>query len=451
MPPNSAMSDFNQDTVPKTLGGPGLLHNGGPTVPSDNTSMDLVAPMAPHASQSFTRDSLESTPGQSMAPDPVAQAHQAIFTSSACALPPSLLAQQIAYNFPASSSRPPTMATPPPPPPPHPFPSSPSATPDQATTTTTPVAPTRKPYRKTPLSELSAPEKEARQKLLAACEQDRELFLAFLKEHGHNGGLLAPERVVVLKKVFKHYTMSSFPASASGIEANRKARREGLAEIAHAKAARMEVSGGHQAERIGDVTGGGGSHGGESSAGGGSVPEENNTRVGNADGEGKVEQQSEDPITAGAGASSTSKTFEGGQEERISDGITLSYSLNGKECTKEELDDARRSRYPRTVAPPPTHQTPPQTATPLPIAAYLHDHHSPPVSHQQYSYTQQQQIPGYGMQSQQQMRSQQMGMQQMHPQQMHTQQPQSQQQQSGATWGAPPYQGQYFPGYPPWL
>lgn len=440
------MSDFNQDSVPKTLSGPGLLHNGGPTVPSDNTSMDLVAPMAPHASQSFTRDSLDSTPGQSMAPDPVAQAHQAIFTSSACALPPSLLAQQIAYNFPASSSRPPIMATPPPP---HPFPSSPSATLDQATTTTTPVAPTRKPYRKTPLSELSAPEKEARQKLLAACEQDREMFLAFLKEHGHNGGLLAPERVVVLKKVFKHYTMSSFPASASGIEANRKARREGLAEIAHAKAARMG-SGGHQAERIGNVTGGGGSHGGESSAGGGSVPEENNTRVGDADKESKVEEQSEDPITAGAGASSTSKTFEGGQEERISDGITLSYSLNGKDCTKEELDDARRSRYPRTIAPPPTQQRPPQTATPLPIAAYLHDHHSPPVSHQQYSYTQQQ-IPGYGMQSQQQMRSQQMGMQQTHPQQMHIQQPQGQQQQSGATWGAPPYQGQYFPGYPPWL
>ena len=351
------MSDFNQDTVPKTLGGPGPLHNGGTHVPCDNTSMDFIVPAAAHGSQGFTGDLPESSPGQSdlgpsMEPDPVAQAHQAIFNQSTCALPPSLLAQQIAYNYPASS-RLPIMATPQPPfPAPSPSATATAAAPDQATT---PVAPpTRKPYRKTPLSELSAQEKEARQRLLASCNHDRELFLAFLKEPNHGG--LAPERVAVLQRVFKHYTMSSFPGSASGIEANKKGRREGLAEIAHVKA-RM-ASGVYQSGIVNERSSGG-VYGPESREGR-SVSEENKLTRADGDGECKAEESSDDPTTAGS-SSSTSKTFsaQAQDQERISDGITLSYSLNGKECTKDELDDARNRYYPRTII----NQKPPRSSS----------------------------------------------------------------------------------------
>ena len=376
------MSGPNQETVPETPDAPWLLNNGGTTVPSDDMSVDLVAPMAPHASNGVTRDSLESTTGQSdllpsMAPDPVAQAHQEIFNSAACALPPSLLAQQIAYNFPAA--RP--VSTP--------VPISPPST--DATPQTTPAP--RKQYRKTPLSELSAQEKEARQRLLASCNHDREVFLNFLKEPNHGG--LAHERVVVLQRVFRHYSMSSFPASASGIEANKKARREGLAEIAHLKA--QKASGLQQGiDGLNEI------HGGESKEV--SAPE--NTRVDAPENieEGEGNAESEDTGTAT------------GSQEHSSDGVTLSYSLNGKDCTKEQLDDGT-SRYPRNAPP-----QQPEIAAPLPITEYLQDHQ--PTVPQQYT-------------------------QQMQSQQIPSQQVQSQQMQGQFPWSEP-YQGLYFQGYPPW-
>ena len=370
------MSGPNQDAVPETPDAPWLLNNGGTT---DGISVDMEAPIAPQASNGVTRDSLESTTGQpdllpSMAPDPVAQAHQEIFNSAACALPPSLLAQQIAYNFPASRS----VSTP--------VPISPPST--DATPQTTPA--TRKQYRKTPLSELSAQEKEARQRLLASCNHDREVFLNFLKEPNHGG--LAHERVAVLQRVFRHYTMSSFPASASGIEANKKARREGLAEIAHLKA--RKASG--LQEGIDDLSR---LHGGESK--GVSVSALENIRVDAPEnieeGEGNAESVDTGTVTGG--------------QEHISDGVTLSYSLNGKDCTKEELDDGT-SRYPRNA---PAQQ--PEIAAPIPIAEYLQD--VQPTVPQQYT------------------------------QQMPSEQMQSQQMQGQFPWSEP-YPGLYFQGYPPW-
>ena len=391
------MSNSNQDTVPKTFDAPCSLDNRGTAVPSDETSVGSVALIAPNVSQGLTRDSLESTLGHSdlrasVVLDVVAQTHHDIYNSAGCALPPSLLAEQIAYNFPAS--RP--MAT-----------SSPATSPSAITDTEATPAP-RKPYRKIPLSELSAQEKETRQRLLASCNQDRDVFLNFLKEPNHGG--LAPERVAVLQRVFRHYTMSSFPASNHGIEANKKARRDGLAEIAHLKA---QKESGRQ-EGIDDLSG---VHGREST--GASAPENTqqdepkNSAESSAEGGSKAESEDTGPETEG--------------QDHISDGVTLSYSLNGKECTKEELDDGT-SRYPRNALP-----EEPQMAAQIPIAEYLQDHQSPVP--QQYA----QQIPS------QQMHSQQMHSKQIHGQQMHSQQMHGQFQ-----W-APPYQGQYYQGYPPWF
>ena len=396
------MSNSNQTTVPKPLDASCSPENRGTAIPSDDTSVDFLAPTARHASEGLTRDSLESTPSHSdlrslTVPDIVAQAHHDIFNSAGCALPPSLLAQQIAYNFPAS--RP--MAT------------SPPATSPSASTNTQATAPSRKPYRKIPLSELSAQEKEARQRHLVSCNQDREVFLNFIKEPNHGG--LTPERLAVLQRVFKHYTMSSFPASNLGIEANKKARRDGLAEIAHLKAQKAS----DREEGIDDL-----SRVHERESTGASAPENTPQDVSENSAEGEDKAESED-----TGTETESK-------DHISDDIELSYSLNGKECTKEELDDGT-SRYPRNA---PLQE--PQMAEQIPIAEYLQDHQSPVA--QQYA----QQIPSQQMQSQQ-IHSQQIHNQQMHSQQMHSQQIHSQQMHGQFQW-APPYQGQYFQGYPPW-
>ena len=397
-------------------------------------------------------DSLVSASGQSditspVAYDPAAQAHQEIFTSRPCALPPALLAQQIAYNFPGQ----------------RPMPTPPPFTSPSVTTTAIPeTIPTssRKPYRKTPISELSDQEKEARQRLVASSEHDRKIFLEFLKEPNHGG--LTPQRVATLQRKFKHHTMSSYPASVVGIEANKKGRREGLAEIAHLKAQRAS---GPQ-EGVND-------HGGVSGveSKGVSTPESpqvdaaENTEGGEGNGE------SEDTSTK-------SKS-----QERTSDGITSSYSLNGKDCTKEELD-VDMSRNPRTAPP-----QQPGIAAPMPVTQYSQAHQ--PALPRQYSQDHRPAVPQQypqdpraapPQQYSQQMHPQQMHSQQMHSQQMHSQMPSHQiqgqqmpghqmpsqqipgqqipgqqmpgqqmpgQQMRGQSPWAPFYQGHYFQGYPP--
>ncbi|CAF9939560.1 MAG: hypothetical protein HETSPECPRED_001816 [Heterodermia speciosa] len=389
------MADSSQDTLPKADDAPESRDHGGTTVPKDDASVNLAAPMAPHAPQGPTRDPLEVSPGQSdllppMAPDSVAQAHQVIFNTGACALPPALLAEQIAYNYPGTMRPPLTPA-------PYTSPAPPIAATSQAT-----AAP-KKAYRKTPISEMTAEEKEARQTLLTASEQDRAVFLNFLKEPNHGG--LAPDRVAALQRAFKHYTLSSYPGSVSGIEANKKARREGLAEIAHLKA--LKASG--LQEGSGDLSG---VHGGEIV--GLSVPEEDKgVDAPENTGEGAGRAESEDRGT------------DDGSQERVSDGITLSYSLNGRDCTKEELDSTHR--YPHH-GPPQEPEVGPQ----IPIAEYLQQQQPSPF--QQYAQQMQQQ------QFEQQMQNQQYAQQaeQMHFEQMQGQSP----------WDAPPYPGQY-PGYPP--
>ncbi|KAL8789772.1 MAG: hypothetical protein Q9195_006664 [Heterodermia aff. obscurata] len=348
------MSDSNQDGSPKANDAPGSRDSGGTTVPSDDASVNVEAQTATPASQHPLQGPPESSAGQpnqppSMAPDPVAQAHQAIYNTGVCALPPALLAEQIRYNFPGTT-RP--MSTPGPVAPasatatpystPYPTlqftPPSTIANPQEQATT----PPAKKAWRKTPVSGLSAPEKEARQKLVTASEHDRQIFLNFSKEPDHGG--LAPDRFVALQRVFKHHCLSSYPASVAGIEAHKKARREGLAEIAHLKMQRERDAG--------NLSGG---HAGESVA----LEDEE-------EGEGS---ESED--------TGTMETTE--SQERVSDGITMSYSLNGRECTKEELDAASTSRYPRPQAQ--------EVAAPIPMEESLREH-QPTVPQQNASLTQ---------------------------------------------------------------
>lgn len=168
------------------------------------------------------------------------------------------------------------------------------------------TSPPRKAYRerKVPLSELSLEATQARRELLASCDHDREVFLELLNEP-NNGGL-APERVEVLKKTFKHFSLSSLPGSAPGVEANKRARLQGMAEIAFLRAQRARMR------------------------------EYEDSRV------------AERTETARAGEIFSERGIldvEAWGEERISDGVTVSYSLNGKPCTKEDLDE-NMSRYP---------------------------------------------------------------------------------------------------------
>ena len=399
------MADANRDSDSKSLDAPGSLKGGGSTIPNDHTAVDTVAPTAPHASQCLNRGSLGSTGGQSnrlssMARDPVAQAHHDIYNSVGCALPPSLLAQQIAYNYPMTT--------------PSPF-ASPSAT---VAPQSTPA--TKKGYRRTPVSELSAQEKEARQTFLASCEQDREIFLNFLKEPNHGG--LTPGRLAVLQRVFKHHTLSSVPTSVAGIEANKKARREGLVEIAQLKEKNASgVQGGiDDLSRV---------HREESK--GVSVPENEqgiapeNMKEAEGNAEGNAESE----------GTSTGTSTETEGQERVSDGITLSYSLNGKDCTKEELDNGT-SRYPPTV---PSQYT--EFGELAPIAEYLD--HQPTLSELYRQRMQNQQMQN------QQMQNQQMQNQQRQNQQMQNQERQNQQLQGQFIW-APPYEGPWYDGYPRW-
>ena len=169
------------------------------------------------------------------------------------------------------------------------------------------TSPPKKSYRKTPLSELSPEAIQARQDFLAACDHDRQIFLDLLKEP-NNGGL-APERVEALKKTFKRFTLSSLPGSAAGVEANKRARLQGMAEIAFLRAqrARMREYEDSLAAEKGD---------GVEMARGGEVGSEREGMDGEA-----------------------------GSEERVSGGVTVSYSLNGKACAKEDLEEDT-SRYP---------------------------------------------------------------------------------------------------------
>ncbi len=97
---------------------------------------------------------------------------------------------------------------------------------------------------------------------------------SMLSEPGRNG--LSKERAAALQEVFKRRYISSMPKSDRGLAADEESRLEGLAEMAV-------------------------------------------TRVRNSLTEGVEEEEEE-------------------EEGPISDGVTMSYALNGKPCTKEELD-----------------------------------------------------------------------------------------------------------------
>ena len=105
--------------------------------------------------------------------------------------------------------------------------------------------------------------------------------------------------------------MSSIPASVAGIEANKKARWEGLVEIAMlrakmAKSLTEEIDATGEAESHADGSDGSGNH---------TASDEMETETGTE------------------------------KDATVTDGITLSYFLNGRPCTREDLE-GDRSRFP---------------------------------------------------------------------------------------------------------
>lgn len=111
----------------------------------------------------------------------------------------------------------------------------------------------------------------------------------------------------MLEKVFKHRSLSTLPNSLVGAEREKAARLGGVAEIALLRLA-MGITGGE----------------GEEGAEDGGDEDEGDLEAGEGDGDEDEEEEEE--------------------EERVSDGVTVSYLLNGRECTKEDLDT--ESRYP---------------------------------------------------------------------------------------------------------
>lgn len=125
---------------------------------------------------------------------------------------------------------------------------------------------------------------QRRREALAERNEERQLLHSMLSEPGRGG--LSTERAAALQEVFKRKFLSSMPRSEHGLAKDESARLQGLAEVAmtRPKNAVIEV----------------------------------------------VEEEEEEE-----------KRDEEGQ---ISDGVTMSYTLNGKPCTQEELDEGNIPR-----------------------------------------------------------------------------------------------------------
>lgn len=153
-----------------------------------------------------------------------------------------------------------------------------------------------------PLSSLTPSERRARQSYHDDYDSDRKIYLSF--RIIPNNGLTA-ERQEVLDKVFKHRTLSTMPKSQKGEEQEKRASLEGLGEVA---LLRVWM----------------GSAGGEMGVGEGVV-------------EGEEDEGDEVVVEIEEG--------EGKLRERLSEGTTMTYCLNGRAVTKEELDGM--IRYPQ--------------------------------------------------------------------------------------------------------
>jgi len=122
---------------------------------------------------------------------------------------------------------------------------------------------------------MSGCNEQARQDALYERNEERKILGEMLDEPGRGG--LSNERAVALQEVFKRRYPSSMPKSDRGLAADKGARLEGLAEMAMTRVKRSLIE--------------------------------------------EVEEE------------------EAEEKGPISDGITMSYSLNGKPCTKEEQDE----------------------------------------------------------------------------------------------------------------
>lgn len=124
---------------------------------------------------------------------------------------------------------------------------------------------------------MSDPNEKARRDAFEERNEGRRLLSNMLDEPGLGG--LSEERVAALQEIFKKRKPSSMPRSERGLAKDQRTRLEGLAEMALARV-RHTVTEDMEEEKV--------------------VNEE---------------------------------------LERVSDGLTMSHSLNGKPCTKEELEE----------------------------------------------------------------------------------------------------------------
>jgi len=116
---------------------------------------------------------------------------------------------------------------------------------------------------------------QRRREALAERHEERQIFHSMLSEPERGG--LSKERAAALQELFKRKYLSSMPKSDRGLVTDKEARLEGLAEMAMTRAKKPLIE--------------------------------------------EVEEE------------------EAEEEGPESDGVTMSYSRNGKPCTKEELDE----------------------------------------------------------------------------------------------------------------
>lgn len=150
---------------------------------------------------------------------------------------------------------------------------------------------------------------QRRREALAERKEGSQLLHSMLSEPGHGG--LSTERAAALQEVFKRKFLSSMPRSERGLAKDESARLQGLAELAMTRPQSVVIE----------------------------VVEE----------EEEEEEEKQD------------------EEGQISDGITMSYTLNSKPCTKEELDEGD---IPRRIIKGQIEQRVAQSAPP-PAASFL--------------------------------------------------------------------------------